>query len=188
MKSFGKNITENHQFTPAYLDRTALYVSSIPSGRCDLHHIVYHAHSVDYQRPLFNGHTTGVWAVFSFDTSTGRIISPQSSADNIIYGKGGTLISGRTDAKIDAGVAPWAFPKFAAARITTVIDASSEKANTNAMRRAAFRPQVGRHTLPLAPQQEQLECCEQESSVYFLTGALSRSPLPRRRSIFYLNI
>jgi imidazolonepropionase-like amidohydrolase len=86
---------------------------------------------------VFNGHTADVWPVFSFDTSTGKIISPQNSADNTIDGNGCTLIPGLIDAKIDAGAAPWAFPKFAAAGITTVIDTSSETADTNAMRRAA---------------------------------------------------
>jgi hypothetical protein len=63
----------------------------------------------------------------------------QNYADDVIDGADCTLIPGLIDAKIDAGAAPWVFPKFAAAGVTTVIDASSETADAQAMRRAASR-------------------------------------------------
>ncbi|KFA81612.1 hypothetical protein S40288_11549 [Stachybotrys chartarum IBT 40288] len=88
---------------------------------------------------VFNGRTVEAWPTFSFDISTGEIMSPQSSADKTIDGTGCTLIPGFIDAKIDAGAAPWAFPKFAAAGVTTVIDTSSETADANAMRRSTSR-------------------------------------------------
>ncbi|KAM0251930.1 hypothetical protein ACHAQJ_007945 [Trichoderma viride] len=85
---------------------------------------------------VFNGHAVEIWPTFTFQASPGKIMSPQNFADNTIDGTDCTLIPGLIDAKIDAGAAPWVFPKFAAAGVTTVIDASSETADTQAMRRA----------------------------------------------------
>ncbi|KAL7940059.1 putative hydrolase [Trichoderma barbatum] len=63
-------------------------------------------------------------------------MSPQNCADDTVDGTDCTLIPGLIDAKIDAGAAPWVFPRSAAAGVTTVIDASSETADATAMRRA----------------------------------------------------
>lgn len=83
---------------------------------------------------VFEGDTIETRPTFSLEVSAA---GPGHLAETVIDGTGCTLMPGLIDAKIDADCAPWAFHKFAAAGVTTVIDGSSGTKDTQTMHHAA---------------------------------------------------